>query len=380
MARIDSPATTVASASPEPPAMPDPSRLRIVSVEDNPFYVEVIRQALHDAGVAAELCVATDEASMRACLAMEPDLILCDYTLPRFSPKAALALLEELKMRIPLIVVTGGGIGESAAVEILRLGARDYVAKDDLATLPRIMNRVLDQERARRTAEVLHARLASAHQRLKALSAHMVDVQESERKLVARELHDVLGQALTGVLMHLEAAERMPDGPAAKECRAVATRLARGSLDQIRTLSFMLRPAELDLLGLVEAVRTVADLQLRPCGVHVEVRTRGEVNAAPPVQAAVLYRVVQEALTNVARHAHARRVWINLVRTEPDRLTATVIDDGRGFDAHAALRDAGDQRHVSLGLMGMVERCELIGGYLRIRSRVGRGTAVHACL
>ena len=358
-------------------AAPESRALRIVAVEDNADDIELIGFALRDAGVAAQLRVADDEPSLRAVLTPEPDLILCDYKLPRFSPQAALALLEQLKLPIPLIVVTRA-IGESAAVEVLRLGARDYVAKDRLATLPQVIRRVLDQDLAERAGRILHARLESAHRRLRDMSARMIDVQEDERKRVARELHDVLGQALTSVLMHLESAERMRDGPAAKECRAVATRLVRESLDQVRTLSFMLRPAQLDLLGLAAAVRSAAALQLRPLGIKAELRVRGAVDAASPTQAAVLYRVVQEALTNVVRHAGARHVRLRLARIEPDRFIATIVDDGDGFDVGQTLETPSPGARRTLGLTGMIERCELIGGRLTIRSRPGWGTAVRA--
>jgi len=127
-------------------------------------------------------------------------------------------------------------------------------------------------------------------------------------------------------------------------------------------------------------VRSAAELQLRPLGIVAHVRVRGAVDAASPTQAAVLYRVVQEALANIARHAHARRVWLQLARDAPDRLSAIVLDDGDGFDVQRILRDPPNDARIGLGLTGMIERCELIGGRLSIRSCPGRGTAVRASL
>lgn len=352
---------------------PDARPLTIVAVEDLPDDIDLIRFALQEAGLRAELLPADDEASLRRQLARQPDLVLCDYTLPRFSPQAALSLIAELGVRLPLIVVTRA-IGEGAAVDVLRRGARDYVAKDRLATLAPVIRRVLAEDRAARQALRTHDELVQAHQRLRDISSRMVGVQERERQHVARELHDVLGQTLTSVLMHLDAATRSTDADAAATYRTTATQLVREALDEVRTLSFTLRPAQLDLLGLASAVRSAAELQLRPLGIVAQLRVRGAVDTAPPTQAAVLHRVVLEALTNIVRHAHASKVRIGLTLRPRGQLTALVLDDGAGFDVPTVMGHNHPADH--LGLTGMLERTELAGGCLKIRSRPGRGTAV----
>lgn len=351
--------------------------LTIVSVEDLPDDIDLIRLALDEGGLAAEVFGADDAASFQRELARQPDVVLCDFNLPRFSPQAALALITELGLRVPLIVVTRA-IGESAAVDVLRRGARDYVAKNRLATLPQVIRRVLADERTARLARHTHAKLVAAHERLREMSNRMIDVQERERRRVARELHDVLGQSLTSVLMHLDAAERSDDADAARSYRGTAMQLAREALDQVRTLSFTLRPAQLDLLGLESALRSAAELQLRPLGISPRVRVRGAIDRASPTQVAVLHRVVLEALTNIVRHAHASRVSIGLALRPSGRLTASVADDGVGFGARAVLSERHSPQH--LGLTGMLERSELVGGRLTIRSRRGHGTVVHVRL
>ena len=355
----------------------DGQPLTIVSVEDLPDDIDLIRLALEEGGLAAEVFAADDAASFQRQLERQPDLVLCDFNLPRFSPQAALSLIEARGLHVPLIVVTRA-IGESAAVDVLRRGARDYVAKNRLATLPQVIRRVLADARTARLAQRTHEELLAAHARLREMSNHLIDVQERERHHVARELHDVLGQLLTSVLMHLDAAERSGDAEAAASYRSTAMQLAREALDQVRTLSFTLRPAQLDLLGLESALRSAAELQLRPLGISPRVRVRGAVDSASPTQVAVLHRVVLEALTNIVRHAHASSVSIAVALRQDGRLTASVADDGVGFGVQAVLNERHSPQH--LGLTGMLERSELVGGRLTIRSRPGRGTLVHVSL
>ena len=358
-------------------AVSDHSGLNIVAVEDRPDDVEMIRFALEDAGLAAEVWPAEDAASLQTQLERGPDIVLCDYNLPKFSPQAALAMIREMGLRVPLVVVTRA-IGEAAAVDVLRHGARDYVAKDKLATLAPVIRRVLADDRTAHDERLAQERLQTAHARLREMSAHMIGVQERERQLIAGELHDVLGQTLTSVLLHLEASDRSDDPTSSATYRRTAEQLVREALDQVKTLSFTLRPAQLDLLGLASAVRAAAEMQLRPLGITAPVRVHGAVDDGSALQVAVLYRIVLEALTNIVRHAGAARVRITLAMRSGGRLSATVLDDGVGFDVSTVLRSADTARH--LGLTGMLERCELAGGRLRIRSRRGRGTVVHVNL
>jgi signal transduction histidine kinase len=360
-------------------AAKDSRPIRLLCVEDNPDDVELMGIALERADPVRryELHRVDNAASFVAALAGEWDVILCDFNLPRFSPYAALQILVTRRCSIPLIVLTRA-IGEEAAVHVLRCGAKDYLTKDKLGTLPQIIGRVLEERRRMQEKERLDTELQAAYARLKELSARFVLAQERERSHISRELHDQLGQTLTAVVIHLHAAERAQDRDVARRYSDTAAELANGALQQLKTLSFSLRPAQLDLLGLVPAVQSAMQRSCEPAGLAWEVLTRGEEPPLLEENAAVAVRLVQEALTNIVRHAQATLVRVRLRFLPRGRIGLLVLDDGRGFDKTKVLN--GEQSEKNIGLYGMIERTELAGGRLNIRARRGRGVAVRAVL
>jgi signal transduction histidine kinase len=359
-------------------ASTDTRPIRLLCVEDNPDDVELMGIALERADPSRryELHRVDNAASFVAALDGDWDVILCDFNLPRFSPYAALQILVTRRSSLPLIVLTRA-IGEEAAVHVLRCGAKDYLTKDKLGTLPQIIGRVLEERRRVLEKERLDAELQGAYARLKELSARFVLAQERERSHISRELHDQLGQTLTAVVIHLHAAERSAADPgAARRHSTTAAELANGALQQLKTLSFSLRPAQLDLLGLVPAVQSAMARIAEPAGLRCEVSTRGQEPAELEENAAVAVRLVQEALTNTVRHAEASRVRVRLRFLPRGRISMLVLDDGKGFDKARVLD--GHQTERNIGLYGMIERTELAGGRLHIRTREGRGVAIRA--
>ena len=360
-------------------AVPDPKPIRLLCVEDNPDDVELMGIALERADPARryELHRVDNAASFVAALAGDWDVILCDFNLPRFSPYAALQILVTRRSSVPLIVLTRA-IGEEAAVHVLRCGAKDYLTKDKLGTLPQIIARVLEERRRAREKERLDAELQVAYARLKEQSARFVLAQERERSHISRELHDQLGQTLTAVVIHLHAAERAGEDGARQRHNNTAAELANGALQQLKTLSFSLRPAQLDLLGLVSAVQSALQRIGEPAGLRCHVSTRGEEPDKPKENAAVAVRLVQEALTNTVRHAKASSVRVRLRFLPDDRIGVLFLDNGVGFDKAKVLD--GHQSERNIGLYGMIERTELAGGRLHIRTRLGSGVAIRAVL
>lgn len=351
--------------------------LHIVCIDDEPDDVELVRLALERADVEAQIERIDDEAALVNCLETPPHLLLCDYSMPGFSAERALAIVAAHRKPVPLVVVTRS-IGEDAVVELFRSGAKDYVGKDKLALLPAVIQRVL-RERAleverQRTAQAL----AEANARLRLLSSRLVGAQERERTLVARELHDSLGQVLTSVVMQLHASGRTPEAAEAQRCQQRALELTQQAIRQVKTMSFNLRPAQLELLGFVAAVRATLDRQLEASEVKGALRLRGnDPQRTLPAQSVAL-RVLQEALTNMLRHSHAHSVVVRLRFADGEHFVLTIGDDGVGFDVAAAL--AGGLSESNLGLHGMLERAELMGGRIRFRSRPERGTVVRLSL
>lgn len=360
-------------------AVLDTRPIRLLCVEDNPDDVELMGIALERADPVRryELHRVDNAASFVAALEGDWDVILCDFNLPRFSPYAALQILVTRRCSVPLIVLTRA-IGEEAAVHVLRCGAKDYLTKDKLGTLPQIIGRVLDERHRALEKERVDAELQAAYARLKELSARFVLAQERERSHISRELHDQLGQTLTAVVIHLHAAQRTPDPDVARRHGDTAAELANGALQQLKTLSFSLRPAQLDLLGLVPAVQSAMQRIGEPAGLRCVVTTRGVEPKVLEENAAVAVRLVQEALTNTVRHAKASTVWVRLRFLPDGRIGVLIADDGVGFNKAAVLD--GRQSEKNIGLYGMIERTELAGGRLHIRSREGGGVVIRAVL
>jgi signal transduction histidine kinase len=214
-----------------------------------------------------------------------------------------------------------------------------------------------------------------ATQKLQALSHRLVEVQETERRHIARELHDEIGQSLTIAEMNLHAALRS-QGTAAKERRMrESIQAVERVLEQVHDLSLNLRPSILDDLGLEPALRWYTHRQAATTGLHAEFKAASLENRLDLVIETECFRVAQEALTNVVRHAQARAVTVDLTRRN-GHLHLRVRDDGVGFNV-AALRSQAVQG-ASLGLLSMEERASLAGGGLEFISVLGKGTEVHA--
>lgn len=355
--------------------------IRLLCVEDNPDDVELMSIALERADPQRryELRRVDDAKGFATALEDEHDVILCDFNMPRFSPYAALQILLARRCDTPLVVVTRA-IGEEAAVHVLRCGAKDYLTKDKLGTLPQIIARVMAERLRAKEQERLSRELEEAYRRLKKLSARLVVAQERERSLISRELHDHLGQTLTGMVIHLHAAQRAATPEKSREHTETAVQMAHGAVSQLKTLSFSLRPAQLDLLGLVAATQSAVQRVAEPADLAFEVDVRGK--EPPPSEldetASVALRLVQEALTNVIRHAGASRVHVRLRFLPHGRIGVMVADDGVGFDKAQVLGSQPSERNV--GLYGMIERTELAGGRFSLRTAPGRGVTIRAVL
>jgi signal transduction histidine kinase len=214
---------------------------------------------------------------------------------------------------------------------------------------------------ARRLAEAERAQLTAELQRL---SRRLLQVQEAERRWLARELHDEIGQVLTGLNFQLAGAAGT-NGDTLAEAQATVQALT----EQVRQLSMDLRPAVLDRFGLLAAVEWHLARYQQRTGIAVDLRHHGLARRFAPDLEIGAFRVVQEALTNVARHARVDRAAVQLF-ADDGALTVVVRDDGCGFDA--------TQPPTASGLGGMRERVELLGGMLTIEATPGAGTAITA--
>jgi signal transduction histidine kinase len=224
--------------------------------------------------------------------------------------------------------------------------------------------------RLENAAERHRLELERSAEQLRGLSHKLVNAQEEERRNISRELHDQVGQMLTALRMELGNVEQLHNSPGPEFAGhlAEAKELAEETLRTVRGMSMGLRPAMLDELGLVPALKWQAREFTQRSGVPVDLQVDGSLDDLPENLRTCVYRVVQEALTNCARHAEAKNVRVTL-HGRADSISLTVEDDGVGFAAEGVLRQG-------LGLVGIEERAGELGGRVDFFSQPGKGTLV----
>jgi PAS domain S-box-containing protein len=282
------------------------------------------------------------------------------------------ALRERLPFELEYRVTTADG-------EVVVLRDRGEAVFDEAGEPRRLVGTVQDitvRKRNEEERESLHRQVLKSREELRHLSRRLLQAQEEERRALARELHDEIGQVLTAVSLSLDLTKSTVDE--AKRGRLEESiAVVDLAIDQVRSLSLNLRPAMLDVMGLDSALRWLIGRQSAATGLRIEFASDlGGERIATELETAC-YRIVQESLTNVVRHARARTVRIRILLFETE-LLLTIEDDGIGFDAAAARLRA--TTGASFGLLGMEERVHLLDGAFEIVSAIGTGTAVRARL
>jgi len=226
------------------------------------------------------------------------------------------------------------------------------------------------------TLNVMLDNVQSYENQVRNLSGALIRAQEDERQRIARELHDDTGQVLTLLLIRLKLLESLPGAEAIQPQIEELRGLIASAIDQVRRLALNLRPPTIDQLGLIPALRSLVATFTESTGLHVTVELPREPITLARERTLAVYRVVQEALTNTAKHAGAQDISV-VVRREGDWLVATIRDDGRGFTPETF---AGRHRQplggAGVGLFGMEERARLAGGSLALQSAPERGASV----
>jgi signal transduction histidine kinase len=243
-------------------------------------------------------------------------------------------------------------------------------------------NRELDQRVQERTAALakaaeenarLYAELQHKEQVRGELLHRVISAQEEERKRISRELHDDTCQILTGLSYALDNASEATDSPEVQPLLEKMHGLTDAALDEVHRIIFDLRPTMLDHLGFIPALRWYAQTRLDPLGIRYNIREIGDARRLPPAIETVLFRVLQEAINNIARHSAATHASF-VFQFADDCVEARLADDGNGFDV-ASVAGAPDGKR-GLGLMGMEERMSTVGGLFRLRSAPGAGTVI----
>jgi two-component system sensor histidine kinase UhpB len=345
--------------------------LRILLVEDDVADAELVKYTLSQSGLGYTLFrVDAREEYVRYLRESPPDLILSDYHLPGFGGLEALELAQEHVPDTPFIFVTGT-LGEERAIETLKRGASDYVLKTTLNQLPPAVHRTLRENAERADRKRAELRLRESHEQLRALTVYLQYVREEERTRIAREVHDELGQAMTGLKLDVAwVASRLPRSqrPVLDKLRSMSDHLD-ATIQSIRRIATELRPGILDDLGLAAALEWQANEFQQRTGIACRVASFLPDGLLDADLNTAFFRIFQETLTNIMRHANATAVDVSLVRRE-GLLVLTVHDNGRGIQTE----EIADRR--SIGLLGMEERAALLGGTFEIQGAPNQGTTV----
>jgi signal transduction histidine kinase len=383
----------------------------VLLVEDSPSDAELLKESLtqDNLGDFRFTHVETLAEAMRQVQRRHFDVLLLDLTLPDSSGRETFVRARAGAPALPIVVMTSIG-DEVVGVEAVRHGIQDYLIKGQAygrqtarsiryaierkrteealrqAEAALQAERVQLEEKVReRTTELRALNLALQAQILQRqdaeaarqlLSRRLSEAQETERGRISRELHDLLGQDLTALKLGLQNLRRQGSvPPAVGENLGKLENLAEGLMRDIHRLAWELRPSVLDDLGLNLALERYAAEWSQNTGVPVDWHTGEDLGAQrlPHELETTLYRVAQEALTNVTRHAQAKRVSVLLER-RPAYVSLIVEDDGRGFEAQTVMKVCAAQGR--LGLLGMEERVRLAGGTLSIESSPGAGATV----
>lgn len=358
--------------------MAPPSTLLVV--DDNPVVLLGVSEFLRSAGFKV-LEARRGEQAIEVAREQRPELILLDVMLPDVNGVEVCRRLKadpELKSLF-VVLLSSSQISPVNQILGLEAGADGYIARpiENRELLARIhsMLRIQQAEEAlRRAHDELECRvrertaeLAGANAALRAMSLRLVEVQEKERRFLARELHDEVGQVLTGLKMVLD--QSLPAAPEPLRGRLEeGLTMTNDLVGRIRQLSLDLRPQLLDDLGLLVALEWHLERFTRQTGIAVDFRHAPLAARLESHLETALYRIVQEALTNVARHARVKEVAVRLW-VDDERAGVQVQDGGAGFDADAAIA-----ARTSTGLSGMKERAELLGGEFTLESTAGQGT------
>lgn len=341
-------------------------------LEDNPVDAELAGHTLRRGGVRfTHIRVETEKDFVHELEENAPDLILSDYALPGFDGYAALEIAKSKAPNTPFIFVTGT-MGEEVAIETLKNGATDYVLKHRLARLVPSVHRAMREAQERAERRRAQEQLRESHEQLRALSVYLQHVREEERTRIAREVHDELGQALTSCKLDLSLlANKLPKNltPLKDKAKSLSAHID-ATIQTVRRIATELRPGILDHLGLIAALEWQANEFQTRTGIKCDVRTDLHEPALTADLATAFFRIFQETLTNVIRHAGATHVMVHL-KEAAGRIILEVKDNGRGIPPDEITNPR------SMGLLGMKERAALLGGSFKIGlTSGGKGTLV----
>lgn len=317
--------------------------------------------------------VSTYQEAMDEAASNRHDVCLMDYQLGERDGIQLTRDFSRCGFQAPIIFLTGLG-SHDVDIQAMREGAADYLEKSNLSPelLERSIRYAIDH------SETLAALRESEHQ-LRVLSAKLLEAQENERKIIARELHDSIGASLTAIrygleekLHHMGKGGSPPEGISLEQIISIV----RDTIEEAHRISSNLRPSALDDMGLLAAIRSFCrELHEVHAEIQIETEIAVEEDEIQEPLKITMYRVLQEALNNVFKHSEADTVHVSLKKTKSS-LELSIRDNGQGFDPEKMLSPG--KQMGGMGLLGMKERTELSNGTFEIVSGKGKGTVIKA--
>lgn len=368
--------------------------VRILIAEDQRIIARALRETLGKLGYTVVDAVSSGERAIEVAAALHPHLVLMDIVLTGDMDGIEAARQIRHGLDIPTVFITA--YGEDEVVERAKVTdpfgyiLKPFHDRELHATIQMALHRHALESKLKQVEQELRqaygemekrvaertAELEEANRRLHRLSVQIIDAQEAERSKISRELHDEMGQALTAITFNLEMSlATLPAdlAPTIGDRLGEAHTLTQRTLEQVRTLALDLRPAMLDDLGLIPTLRSYVGRYTRRTGIEITLEARGmEARLGAEIETA-LYRIAQEALTNVARHAGAQKIHICFERTA-SAVTASIRDDGCGFDVERMTGPGSAP--AGMGLLGIRERVHALGGCFTLQSRPDQGTVL----
>jgi len=339
----------------------------ILVIEDNPGDFALVEEFLLVQIEAARITHAHNYSEAKEMLSdtsVVYDVILLDLSLPDKTGSELISDIASISNNAPVIVLTGYADFDFGVRSIAQ-GVSDYVLKDELTSLTLYKTIIYSLERRK-----IVASLEESEKRVRSFAKQLSVVVEEERARIAREIHDEFGQQLSGIKMSLSALKNNNKGqPDIGPVIDVIVDEVNHSIQSLRKISNELRPALLDKLGLFAAIEWLINEFKRKTGIDGHFKANSEQPVINKDIEINIFRICQEALTNISKHAQATRVNIEIVN-EDAILHVKIIDNGKGINA-GVLRDP-----LSSGLLNMRERANLIGSEINITSLVNKGTTI----
>jgi signal transduction histidine kinase len=342
--------------------------VRILHLEDSSIDYQLAVRALSSATERYTVDRVETLAALQQALAdREYALVLADYRLHGFSALDAWRLCAQNGAEVPFVLLSGT-IGETAAVEAIQAGISDYLHKDDIRALPRVVRRALDLNAAKAAKRQADIELQESQDRISELAGHLQTAIETERAAIAREIHDDIGGSLTSVRLDLGWLQRHSSNQTQQQHVDSAITMLDHAAQASQRIMRNLRPAILDQ-GMLPALQwLIQGFEERMPG-KVSLRVSTQDFAISTDVMLVVYRTVQEAFTNISKYAGASDVLVDISHLA-GTLTVEITDQGPGLPPNAMMKP------FSYGLRGLAERAKTVGGWLDISSVAGKGTSI----